>query len=47
MGSILGGSMKETMDENMKKNQEFMLKTQQIQVIQLQKVALCETETWK
>ena len=33
MGSILGGAMKETMDENMKKNQEFMLRTQQIQVI--------------
>lgn len=32
MGSILGGAMKETMDENMKKNQEFMLKTQQIQL---------------
>jgi len=32
MGAILGSAMKETMDENMKKNQEFMLQTQRIQV---------------
>ena len=32
MGSVLGGAMKETMDDNMKKNQEFMLATQKIQV---------------
>ncbi|KAJ7378669.1 hypothetical protein OS493_021972 [Desmophyllum pertusum] len=32
MGSYLGGAMKETMDENMKKNQEFMLATQKIQL---------------
>lgn len=32
MGAILGSAMKETMDENMKKNQEFMLKTQKMQV---------------
>ena len=34
MGSVLGGAMKETMDDNMKKNQEFMLETQKIQVRQ-------------
>ena len=34
MGSVLGGAMKETMDNNMKKNQEFMLETQKIQVRQ-------------
>ena len=33
MGSVLGGAMKETMDENMKKNQEFMLATQRLQVL--------------
>jgi len=32
MGAILGSAMKETMDENMKKNQEFMLQTQRIQL---------------
>ena len=36
MGSVLGGAMKETMDDNMKKNQEFMLETQKIQVRQCQ-----------
>lgn len=34
MGSALSGAMKETMDDNMKKNQEFMLETQKIQVRQ-------------
>ena len=34
MGSVLGGAMKETMDDNMKKSQEFMLQTQKIQVRQ-------------
>lgn len=34
MGSVLGGAMKETMDDNMKKNKEFMLETQKIQVRQ-------------
>ena len=32
MGSYLGTAMKETMDENMKKNQEFMLASQKLQV---------------
>jgi len=32
MGSALSGAMKETMDDNMKKNQEFMLETQKIQL---------------
>ncbi|EDO44001.1 predicted protein [Nematostella vectensis] len=32
MGSALGGAMKETMDENMKKNQEFMLASQKLQM---------------
>lgn len=36
MGSVLGGAMKETMDDNMKKNKEFMLETQKIQVRQCQ-----------
>ena len=31
MGSYLGKAMKETMDENMKKNQEFMLASQKLQ----------------
>lgn len=34
MGSALSGAMKETMDDNMKKTQEFMLETQKIQVRQ-------------
>lgn len=32
MGAFLGSAMKETMDENMKKNQEFMLQTQKLQL---------------
>ena len=32
MGAILGGQMKATMEENFKKNQEFMLSTQELQV---------------
>ena len=32
MGAVLGSAMKETMDENMKKNQEFMLQTQKMTV---------------
>lgn len=32
MGAVLGSAMKNTMDENFKKNQEFMLQTQKLQV---------------
>eukprot|EP00112_Aurelia_sp_Birch-Aquarium-sp1_P009854 Seg2136.4 transcript_id=Seg2136.4/GoldUCD/mRNA.D3Y31 product="Plasminogen receptor" protein_id=Seg2136.4/GoldUCD/D3Y31 len=32
MGSIMGKAMKETMDENMKKTQEFMLASQKMQM---------------
>ena len=32
MGAVLGSAMKSTMDENFKKNQEFMLQTQKLQV---------------
>lgn len=32
MGAILGSAMKETMEENLKKNQEFMKETQKMQV---------------
>ena len=32
MGAILGSAMKETMEENLKKNQEFMIETQKMQV---------------
>ncbi|XP_068726773.1 plasminogen receptor (KT)-like [Montipora capricornis] len=32
MGAILGSAMKETMEENLKKSQEFMLETQKMQL---------------
>lgn len=32
MGSYVGKAMKETMDENMRKTQEFMLASQKLQV---------------
>lgn len=32
MGAVLGSAMKNTMDENFKKNQEFMLQTQKLQL---------------
>nr|XP_047123541.1 plasminogen receptor (KT)-like isoform X1 [Hydra vulgaris] len=32
MGALLAGQMKSTMDENFKKNQEFMLTTQELQL---------------
>lgn len=32
MGAVLGSQMRETMEENFKKNQEFMLATQKMQV---------------
>lgn len=32
MGSFLGKAMKDSMDENMKKNQEFMIATQKLTV---------------
>ena len=32
MGSVLGKQMSSIMDENLKKNQEFMLATQKMQV---------------
>ena len=32
MGAVMGSAMKSTMDENFKKNQEFMLQTQKLQV---------------
>ena len=32
MGSVIGSTMRESMEENLKKNQEFMLKTQRMQV---------------
>jgi len=32
MGAILGSAMKETMEENLKKNQEFMKETQKMQL---------------
>lgn len=32
MGAILGSAMKETMEENLKKSQEFMKETQKMQV---------------